>query len=144
MSTEFTVYVYVDADGAPLYVGQTSDLTSRDETHRRFSDWRPSAHCCDVLSTHPTRSEAVTAEFLAIQRLRPQHNVMGNGSTPSVLGTAIRTMRLAQGLTLHQLAARADINAGYLSQVERGERTPDPRWQAAVTDALADHLAGAA
>lgn len=53
-------------------------------------------------------------------------------------------MRKAQGLSLRQLARLAEVEYGYLAQVERGEREPTPRWLKAVTDALGKHLGGAA
>lgn len=53
-------------------------------------------------------------------------------------------MRKAQRLSLRQLAALADVEYGYLGQVERGEREPTARWLKDVTDALGKHLSGAA
>lgn len=59
-------------------------------------------------------------------------------------GTVIRVMRKAQGLTLRQLAALAEVDYSTLSRVERGEHEPSARWLKAVTDALGRHMAGAA
>jgi transcriptional regulator with XRE-family HTH domain len=59
-------------------------------------------------------------------------------------GHAIREMRRAQKLSLRELARLADVEPGYLSQVERGLREPTARWLKSVTDALGKHLAGAA
>lgn len=59
-------------------------------------------------------------------------------------GHAIREMRRAQNLSLRELARLADVEPGYLSQVERGLREPTARWLKSVTDALGKHLAGAA
>lgn len=59
-------------------------------------------------------------------------------------GYAIREMRKAQGLSLRRLAALAEVEYGYLAQVERGKAEPSPRWLKAVTDALGKHLSGAA
>ncbi len=42
------------------------------------------------------------------------------------LGNALRTLRTQAGLTQDELAARADIDAPYLSRVEGGWR--DIRW----------------
>lgn len=53
-------------------------------------------------------------------------------------------MRKAQDLSQRELARLADVNHGYLSQVERGLEDPSPRWLKSVTDALGRHLAGAA
>lgn len=53
-------------------------------------------------------------------------------------------MRKAQDLSLRELARLADVEPGYLSQVERGQRIPTARWLASVTDALGRHLRGGA
>lgn len=55
-------------------------------------------------------------------------------------GHAIRAMRKAQNLSLRDLARLADVEPGYLSQVERGLREPTPRWLKSVTDALGQYL----
>lgn len=57
-------------------------------------------------------------------------------------GTAIKAMRLAQSMSLRELARLAEVEPGYLSLVERGLREPSPRWLASVTNALGRHLAG--
>lgn len=59
-------------------------------------------------------------------------------------GHAIRAMREAQGLSLRELSRLADVEPGYLSQVERGLRVPTARWLEAVTNALGRHLRGVA
>lgn len=59
-------------------------------------------------------------------------------------GHAIKAMRKASNLSLRQLARLAEVEPGYLSQVERGIKDPSPRWLKSVTDALGKHLAGAA
>jgi len=51
-------------------------------------------------------------------------------------------MREAQDLSLRELARLAEVEPGYLSQVERGLREPSPRWLQAVKVALGNHLAG--
>lgn len=58
-------------------------------------------------------------------------------------GPAIRKLRTAQRLSLRELARLAEVEASYLSQVERGLRHPSERWLKSVTDALGEHLAGA-
>lgn len=65
-------------------------------------------------------------------------------NNPPTQGSALRVMREAQGLTLRQLAEKSGVNHAYLSQVERGDKIPNPRWLRAVLDALADNLRGAA
>lgn len=38
----------------------------------------------------------------------------------AVVGRRIKTLRLAQGRTVHELATDAKVSAGYISEVERG------------------------
>ncbi|MFF2480616.1 helix-turn-helix domain-containing protein [Paenibacillus sp. NPDC058071] len=40
------------------------------------------------------------------------------------IGENIRTLRKLRGLSQEQLALRAEINASYMGQVERGEKSP--------------------
>jgi transcriptional regulator with XRE-family HTH domain len=40
------------------------------------------------------------------------------------IGENIRLMRKSKGLSQEQLALRAEINASYMGQVERGEKNP--------------------
>jgi transcriptional regulator with XRE-family HTH domain len=44
------------------------------------------------------------------------------------LGRAVKAVRLAQGLTQEELAARADLHPTYISDIERGARNPS--WDA--------------
>lgn len=41
-----------------------------------------------------------------------------------LVGENIRALRRAKGLSQEQLALRADINASYMGQVERGDKNP--------------------
>ncbi|MFD0588369.1 helix-turn-helix domain-containing protein [Paenibacillus sp. GCM10027627] len=41
-----------------------------------------------------------------------------------LIGENIRALRKSKGLSQEQLALRADINASYMGQVERGEKNP--------------------
>ncbi len=62
-----------------------------------------------------------------------------NNSTPSAErapGRRIREIRQRQGLTQTQLAAKAGLNQGYLSSIERGERIPRPTTLRAIALAL--------
>lgn len=52
------------------------------------------------------------------------------------LGDELRRLRTRQGLSLRALAAQAGISNPYLSQIERGEKTPSPR----ILQALAGPL----
>ena len=51
-------------------------------------------------------------------------------------GVAIFNARTALGMSLSELARRAEVNQGYLSRVERGEKSPTDRWMRSVTTAL--------
>lgn len=53
-----------------------------------------------------------------------------------VLGGAIRRIREATGLTLQDLANRADIDIGYLSRIECGHKQPSPAVTAKLANAL--------
>lgn len=56
----------------------------------------------------------------------------------SDLGTTLRTMREAAGLTQLDFARIADIDQGYLSRIEAGLRTPSKRFAAHLTRVLAE------
>jgi transcriptional regulator with XRE-family HTH domain len=56
------------------------------------------------------------------------------------VGNAARRLRLAQGLTLHDVAARADISRAMLSRLETGAATPSLETLAALTTALGVNL----
>lgn len=73
-----SVYVYRDADGRPLYVGQSEDLPSRHMAHRMNADWFPDAASFKVLAVLSNRDEARAAEARAIRRLKPLHNIHHN------------------------------------------------------------------
>lgn len=52
------------------------------------------------------------------------------------IGDVLRTHRLRQGQTLRQVAARASVALGYLSEVERGQKEVSSEILASVADAL--------
>jgi len=52
------------------------------------------------------------------------------------LGVALRSARVAQGRTLSQVALRAGISLGYLSEVERGVKEVSSEMLASICDAL--------
>ena len=41
---------------------------------------------------------------------------------PQLVGTRIRELRLAAGISQEELAARADLHRNYVSSIERGQR----------------------
>jgi transcriptional regulator with XRE-family HTH domain len=57
-------------------------------------------------------------------------------STQAVLGSRIRSLRRARGLTLKQLGDRTDLSHAFLSQVERGLASPSFVTLADISRAL--------
>ena len=53
-----------------------------------------------------------------------------------LVGARIRALRADRGLTLSQVGAAADLNVGYLSQVETDKASPSLETLAAIADAL--------
>lgn len=56
--------------------------------------------------------------------------------TRIAMGEELRWLRLAQGRTLRDVASRAAISLGYLSEVERGEKEASSEMIAAICEAL--------
>ncbi|WP_022901685.1 helix-turn-helix domain-containing protein [Humibacter albus] len=52
------------------------------------------------------------------------------------LGDVLRDFRLQKGRTLRQVASRASVALGYLSEVERGQKEASSEILASVADAL--------
>ncbi|WP_166869138.1 MULTISPECIES: helix-turn-helix transcriptional regulator [unclassified Salinibacterium] len=52
------------------------------------------------------------------------------------LGDVLRDVRLHKALTLRQVASRASVALGYLSEVERGQKEASSEILASVADAL--------
>lgn len=52
------------------------------------------------------------------------------------IGDVLRDLRLQKGHTLRQVAGRASVALGYLSEVERGQKEASSEILAAVADAL--------
>ena len=53
-----------------------------------------------------------------------------------LLGEVLRARRIAQGLTLRDVSARARVSLGYISEVERGQKEPSSELLAALAGAL--------
>lgn len=53
-----------------------------------------------------------------------------------LIGEVLRTQRVARGLTLRQVSARAQVSLGYISEVERGHKEPSSELLAALCAAL--------
>jgi transcriptional regulator with XRE-family HTH domain len=52
------------------------------------------------------------------------------------IGDVLRDVRLQQGQTLRQVASKASVALGYLSEVERGQKEASSEILASVADAL--------
>jgi len=52
------------------------------------------------------------------------------------IGDVLRDFRLQRGRTLRQVASRASVALGYLSEVERGQKEASSEILASVADAL--------
>jgi transcriptional regulator with XRE-family HTH domain len=53
-----------------------------------------------------------------------------------LVGEVLRARRIAQGLTLRDVSAKARVSLGYISEVERGQKEPSSELLAALTSAL--------
>jgi len=52
------------------------------------------------------------------------------------IGDVLRDLRLQKGQTLRQVASRASVALGYLSEIERGQKEASSEILASVADAL--------
>lgn len=64
--------------------------------------------------------------------------------SPGHPGKTLHEMRRSAGLTLDQLATLSGSDKGYISRVERGERTPSTYWLHHVSRVLADAVGAGA
>lgn len=53
-----------------------------------------------------------------------------------LIGEVLRARRVAQGLTLRDVSAKARVSLGYISEVERGQKEPSSELLAALASAL--------
>ncbi|RLV57030.1 helix-turn-helix domain-containing protein [Aeromicrobium phragmitis] len=53
-----------------------------------------------------------------------------------LVGEVLRARRLAKGLTLRDVSAKARVSLGYISEVERGQKEPSSELLAALAAAL--------
>jgi transcriptional regulator with XRE-family HTH domain len=52
------------------------------------------------------------------------------------VGEVLRARRMAAGLTLRAVSAKARVSPGYISEIERGQKEPSSELLAALTAAL--------
>lgn len=58
------------------------------------------------------------------------------------IGDVLRDVRLQKGRTLRQVAGKASVALGYLSEVERGQKEASSEILAAIADALEVPVSG--
>lgn len=83
--------------------------------------------------------ENATDESMVAPVLRGAENAAPDGGDAArvpKLGATIRRLRLANGLTLQELAERSGVSVGMLSQLERDRANPSLRVLSQVRDAL--------
>jgi transcriptional regulator with XRE-family HTH domain len=56
------------------------------------------------------------------------------------IGDVLRDLRLQKGMTLRQVAGRASVALGYLSEIERGQKEASSEVLASIADALNEPL----
>ncbi len=87
---------------------------------------------------------------LSVNRLQVHFSAVGNDRRATAiaaqddevdLGARIRALRLRQGLTLRELAARAGVTESFLSQVERGVASPSIASVQRIARALGHSIA---
>jgi len=71
------LYRHFDAQGQLLYVGISLSAVARLTQHRNSSDWYSQISRVEI-QRFDTRSEAEGAEWEAIQKEKPIHNIIGN------------------------------------------------------------------
>lgn len=76
--TPWQVYVHHAADGSPLYVGMTANLTMRRRHHAKGSPWWSEVAEIRVASRHAAKRDALDAEARLIHDLSPAHNIRHN------------------------------------------------------------------
>jgi len=89
------VYRVFGPGGTCLYVGQSSRLSRRLETHRLQAPWAPAGARIRV-TVHPSRVEARRVETAEIRRLRPRWNI--SGRPPRVDWTACDYLEVIEAL----------------------------------------------
>jgi len=72
----------------------------------------------------------------------PQETTRPEPLWREALGDRLRELRLDQGETLAETAARAGLSPQYLSEIERGRKEPSSEMIAALAGALGTSLAG--
>ena len=56
------------------------------------------------------------------------------------IGDVLRDLRLQKGMTLRQVAGKASVALGYLSEIERGQKEASSEVLASIADALNEPL----
>jgi predicted GIY-YIG superfamily endonuclease len=105
----YTLYRAFAEDGSLLYIGTTTNFTSRMAAHRRSSPWWPEVHHVTTeQAPHPNRSRAILAEEHAIRTEAPKYNRLHRGSVRSQ--QSLKFLRIKPG------------NWGKIRTMQRGDR----------------------
>ncbi len=56
------------------------------------------------------------------------------------IGDVLRDLRLQKGMTLRQVAGKASVALGYLSEIERGQKEASSEVLASIAEALGEPL----
>lgn len=70
----------------------------------------------------------------------PKPAAGGDEDDSQKIGQRLRQLRTAQGLTITQLAERAEVSAGIISQIERGNANPSIKTMQLIRAALGVNL----
>jgi DNA-binding XRE family transcriptional regulator len=106
-------------------------------------------HAQVVPLRRPTAKSSSRPPLSGVPDLEPQDRAPGAVEPRAIeplwreaLGDRLRELRLDQGETLAETAARAGLSPQYLSEVERGRKEPSSEMIAALAGALGTSLAG--
>jgi DNA-binding transcriptional regulator YiaG/predicted GIY-YIG superfamily endonuclease len=129
-----TVYVFYDAEGAPLYVGVTTRGLDRFRHHRSKGPWFNDAASA-TFEHYDDPSGAYARERHLIHTLRPKHNIVGLESllreparVPATsLAGRLRRARQAASLTQEEVARAITVNVRTVTRWESGVAKPRPR-----------------
>lgn len=102
-----TLYRHFDAANVLLYVGVTKDIETRNSQHRVNAPWwRQVVRTTE--ETFESRSEALTAELVAIATERPVHNV-AESVERDALGSVLRREIATAGMSMRDASRAAGI-----------------------------------
>lgn len=86
-------------------------------------------------TTAPKKSET-TSRAEKVTPMTGAKSSNGDTMTPGLIGSRLRTKRLAQGITLRQFARDLEVSASFISQLETGKAQPSVATLFAICSAL--------